>query len=498
MLLNGLANHGKTFEAEVCVVGAGAAGLTLAMDLASRGVSVLLLESGGVKFQWESHELLDVERMGDTPERLVTGTRERFFGGTTNHWGGLCRPFDAFEFEEKPWVPNSGWPISRDDLQPYYEAAARLLNLPEVDRPYDLAALGVAGHPTLLGEFVDNLEPRVAHRAPTGRLRMGQWRLEDIKKNPLITCLLNTTVAEIHSATSGDHIEYLEGRTLQRGSLQFRARDYVLCTGAIENARLLLASNAVHPAGLGNEHDLVGRFYMDHAANGLGRILPLDPAAGPSAEEVLATRIPVGWANTPHARREYQLQGFYALCINDNLKQPLAHERAMLSLTGAPQGGHSESPSRLRKALLVNWEQAPNPRSRILLSSSRDVLGVPKPAMDWNVTEQDINSAAKSAELLSLAVAQGGRARLQIGDLRKPPYTVGGGHQMGGTRMSVDPKHGVTDMNGRVHALENLFVGGSSLFPTGGWQHPTLTIVALALRQAEFLGARHARTGSKH
>ena len=496
MLLNGLANHGKSFEAEVCVVGAGAAGLTLALDLAALGTSVLLIESGGIKFQWDSHELLDVERIGDTSEKLVDGTRERYFGGTTNHWGGLCRPLDAFEFEEKSWVPHSGWPITRDDLQPYYESAARLLNLPEVDRPYDLAALGVAGRPTLLGKFVDNLEPRVAYRAPIERLRMGPWRLEEVKKNPLIKCLVNTTIAEIHSAKSGDRIEYLEGRTLEQGSMQFRARDYVLCTGAIENARLLLASNAVHPAGLGNEHDLVGRYYMDHGANGLGRILPLNPESGPSAEEALSATVPIGWANTPQARQEYKLQGFYALCINDNLRDALAHERAIVSLTRASKDGPFDPSQVQRKALLVNWEQSPNPLSRIMLSTNTDVLGVPKPAMDWNVTEQDINSVATSAELLSLAVAQAGLARLQIGDLRKPPYTVGGGHQMGGTRMSVDPKQGVTDVNGRVHSQENLFVGGSSLFPTGGWQHPTLTIVALALRQSAFLNARQGRASA--
>lgn len=492
MIQNGLNNHGKTFEADVCVVGAGAAGLTLALDLANRGVDVLLVESGGVNFQWNTHALLEVERRGDTPERLVQGTRERFFGGTTNHWGGVCRTLDAYEFEEKPWVPHSGWPLRRAQLEPYYEAARKLLNLPEVDRSYDVEALGVGDRPRLVGASNPDLEVRLAYRAPAERLRMGPWRLEEVKKHPRIKCILNTTIAELRCDASGERIALLEGRTFTKGTLRFRAADYVVCTGAIENARLLLASDAHHPGGLGNAHDLVGRYYMDHGANGLGRLLPTDLVAGPSQEEVLCATVPVGWTTTPAAREEYNLQGFYGFCINDNAPQALQHESAMLKLSRAP-GSRAIDPAELqRKAFLVNWEQSPNPRSRITLSTQTDVLGVRKPVMQWEVTQQDIESAAKSAELLSLAVAQSGLGRLLIDDLRKPPYTLGGGHQMGTTRMSQDPRHGVTDVNGRVHALENLFMGGASLFPTGGWQHPTFTIVALALRQSEFLHARHA------
>ncbi|MEZ5571594.1 MAG: GMC family oxidoreductase [Halioglobus sp.] len=492
MILNGSAvPDGTTFDADVCVVGAGAAGLTLALDLTRRGLKVILVESGGLQFHKRSHDLLDIELSGQSTEALINGTRERFFGGTTNHWGGVCRALGAFEFEPHSWMPHSGWPITRADLEPYYTLAAQLLGLPEVERVYDAQALGVADHPRLVGESETAVESTIWRRIPVEHLRMGQWRLKEVETSQLLTCILDTSIVEIHPDRSRERISSLEGRTFDKRTLHFRARDYVLCAGAIENPRLLLASNSVVAAGLGNEHDLVGRFFMDHPATRLGLLLT-NPLEERAQEDILNDSELVGWTTTPLAREQFKLQGFMAWLWPGEERPYLPHQLAMNKLVHSPSSAAETAASTMWIA--VNWEQAPNPDSRVTLSDKKDIFGLRVPALHWDLLPQDLASVRKSSELLALAVARSGRGRINMDQISKPPLTMGGGHQMGTTRMSNDPKQGVTDANGRVHSLENLFIGGSSLFPTGGWEHPTFTIVTLALRQADYLAAR-AKSG---
>jgi choline dehydrogenase-like flavoprotein len=489
MILDGSAvPDGKTFEADVCVVGSGAAGLTLALDLVGRGHKVVMVESGGLLFDKRTHDLLAVELGGQSIEALVTGTRERYFGGTTNHWGGVCRAFDPFEFELHEWVPNSGWPISRADLQPWYTAAAKLVGLPEVDRRYDASELGVAGQPRLVGEAEDSVEATIWRRIPLEHVRMGQWRRAEVETSPLLQCVMNTSIVEIHPDASRARVESLQGKTFNNKTLHFRARNFVLCAGAIENARLLLASDSVVEGGLGNEHDLVGRFFMDHPATRL-QLLLTRPVDNLAQEEILNDTELVGWTTTPLARQQYKLQGFMAWLWPGEERPQMPHQLGMRRLLHLQSGPDAQTSSQ-SAWIAVNWEQAPNPDSRVLLSGKRDVFGARIPALHWNVLQQDLASVRKSAELLSLAVARSGLGRINMAEAISPPLTRGGGHQMGTTRMSRDPRHGVTDPQGRVHSLENLFIGGSSLFPTGGWEHPTFTIIALALRQAEYLHKR--------
>lgn len=491
MIVNGLGRDGDTFEADVCVVGAGAAGLTLAVDLARQGISVVLVESGGLEFKWRSHRLLDMGVSGRGDARLVSGTRERFFGGTTNHWGGVCRVFDPFEFASHAWVPYSGWPIDRRELDPYYVEAASILGLPEVERLYDPEKLGVDKLPRLVSETESALDTVIWRRAADDRLRMGPFNLEEVRVSPLITCVLNTTIAELHPDPSGERILSLEGRSFDKGVIKFRASDYALCTGAIENARLMLASDSVVPGGIGNNYDTVGRYFMDHGGRLLGHLLT-NPGFGPSQEEFLSGNELIGWSNTPQIREELGLLGFMAFLFRPPDEIP--NESAMSGLLGARQKRLGDIPQHRRKSILMNMERSPNPENRVLLSSNRDDLGIRKPLLQINADPKDLLSARKSAELLSLAVARSGLGRVRLEPL-SDPLEKGGGHQMGSTRMSDNPRYGVTDRDGRVHSVENLFIGGSSLYPTGGWQHPTFTIVALALRMARHLGARAKSSG---
>ncbi|GAB5451291.1 MAG: hypothetical protein Hals2KO_16190 [Halioglobus sp.] len=491
MIINGLDRDGETFEADVCIAGAGAAGLTLALHLAEAGVSVILIESGGLKFAWRTHKLLDVIVNGASGGALLAGSRERFFGGTTNHWGGVCRAFDAYEFEQHPWVPHSGWPITRADLDPYYAAAAQWLGLPEVDRAFDPDTLQVQSHPPLIKATETAFSSVIWRRVPADRVQLGVWQRDAVARSQRLTCVVNTSVAELHTDPSGKRVVSVEGRNLDGKTLRFRARDYVLCTGDIENARLLLASDSVVPGGLGNEHDVVGRYFMSHEGRLLGFLMG-NPALPVSREEALAKRELVGWATSPAARREHRLRGMMAF-LQSGAPRELEGELALGSLQRPSIAPAAVRDSDRRWSVLLNMEQSPNPQSRVTLSQMRDVLGVRKPALANVVPEEDMQSLRRSAELLALAVARSGLGRLQLADLSTPKDKVGG-HQMGTTRMSSDPRQGVTNADARVHSVENLFVGGGSLFPTSGWQHPTFTIITLAIRLADHLAKRHQGT----
>ena len=492
MIIDGTGRDSETFEADVCVIGAGAAGLTLALDLAKRGLSVLLVESGGLEFSKQAQGLLEVDFSGKS--RIDNGlrTRARFFGGTTNLWGGICLPLDPFEFEHHSWVPHSGWPFSRNDLDPYYLAATELLGLQGVEAVFDPESMGAGDRTPLVNDAQTDVEHTYFRRLPAERQRMGKWRHKEVATNPLVQCVLNTTIVELFPGKSRDSIASVVGRTFNGDTLHFRARDFVLCTSAIENARLLLASNSVIKGGLGNAHDLVGRYFMIHPPIGRGFILPVFPEVPRTQEELISDKFQVGWQISAAAREKYQLQAFHVFLLRRPYFLERPYEAAIEELVRSPAAPKEDPESIKRKMFMVNWEQAPNPRSRIMLSSTKDELGVRRPLVHIDVTEEDFARAQRSFELLSLAVARSGRGRLFISDIIGRPLAFGGGHQIGTTRMADDSRQGVTDANGKVHSLKNLYIGGSSLFPTGGWQNPTFTIVALALKLAEHI---HGRSG---
>lgn len=501
MFVDGAAlQEGHRLRTEVCIVGTGAAGIPLAMALADHGVNVLLLESGGRRPRPRAQALLDVELSG--LPYPVHVSRERYFGGTTNHWGGVCKPFDAFELAAHDWVPHSGWPLERSELDPWYERARPLLGLPHASYAYDPVAQGVADLPPLLEAEDLGIATQLWRATQPGPARLGPMYAERVARDRRLTCVLGATVSELLPAESGRGIEHLEARTWAGRTVRVEAREFVLCAGAIENARLLLLSDSVVKTGLGNAHGLVGRYFMDHPGRWLGDWVLPGTGDTPFREEAILRREGgvgpgadlLGWATTPELRRAKKLLGFMTFGQVLDVDPASDLERAGIRelvewLRGAEPSVDPERPIRLIR-LAVNWEQSPNPASRVSLLRERDALGIRKVELHWAVHEADLRSLRESAALFARAAARSGHGRLKRGELTDGMLSIGAGHQMGTTRMASDPKKGVTDSKGAVHGLDNLFVAGSSLFPTGGWQHPTLTIVAMALRLAEHLVQR--------
>ncbi len=515
------------FEADICIVGAGAAGITLARRLDAAGLRVLLLESGGIDFEPDIQALADGPSTGHDYYPLAD-SRLRFFGGTTAIWGGRCAEFNPSDFECRDWVPHSGWPISFEDLRPYYDSARWLLGLPTRQSP-------------------DNLWPQLSRQPPAftqDGLTTDFWQFtpqperftlrkcNDLTTSDSVRILLHATVTAISTNDGSDQVNGLTVSDISGRTAYINAQQYVLAAGGIDNARLLLAS------GIGNNHDQVGRYFMEHPHARGGRIV------GSRFTELLKSlhgrmRDRNGYLHAALIRpseamqkREGILNSGFTLAV----RQPA--DANMIAPVKAYNGfKHVLSPTKANRSLWLNvkktttrvnewagalrpralmamgWElsaiiraeQAPNPQSRIKLARERDALGVPLAELDWRFSALDKRSAKVMMQTFAAELE-----RLKIGRFDPAPWlddastlwttdplisahAKGGYHHMGTTRMSSSPRNGVVDATCRVHGLGNLYVAGSSVFVTSGWANPTLGIKALSLRLADHLADQAVR-----
>ncbi len=500
------------FDADLAIIGSGPAGMSIALAFANTPRQVCLLEAGGLAPDGPTQALYDGENVGI--EYSLVGSRLRYFGGSSGHWGGFCRPLDAIDFEQRDWVPHSGWPFARTELEPYFPAASEILEIAPArfeDGEYWREMTGE----DLLDWRAGLLHERFFQYSPP--TRFGARYRGDLEAAANVRVLLNANVTNIAAAEDGQAVKHLLARTLSGKTLQVRARQYVLAAGGLENPRILLFSNDVVSPGLGNQNDLVGRFFMEHPhQGGFAEIVIGDLRRFP---QIYYDRLRIDGRDgkaalvpTPDYLRRGRLlnasftvgvAGRYAAGVASGAASDKAdsHVRMLgaagrfLGADGSPMSGDDERPPGAWLGVGCASEQAPNPDSRVTLTSDKDVLGLPKLRLDWRLSEQDRRSFVTHVHSLGRELgAMGlGRALMNIADDGRWPERVdGGNHHMGTTRMHDDPKRGVVDGNCRVHGIDNLYVAGSSVFPTCGSSNPTINIVALALRLADHLQGRLA------
>ena len=479
---------GRVIRADVCIAGAGAAGIAIARALSSQGVSVCLLESGGLDFDEDHQSLYEGQLDSSIPPRnpsYLTRSRLRYFGGSTNHWNGWCRPLDELDFSVRSWVPDSRWPIGRSELIPYYDRAAELVAIVPFDDSRD-EGLEWAPQFVLLDD-PSFLWKRFHYSPPT---RFGSRYRTELAEASNVEVHLHANVVGIDADETGSRVKRIRARTLTGIDVEVAATYYVLAAGGIENARLLLISDGVHKSGLGNDRDVVGRYFMEHPhLDSAGYVVLTDALPQPRVygrrERMRAVLCP-----SEALQREYQLLN---LCITFNFRSrrrtsSMDHLKAAVSDLDR-LGADSSNGRGDWSGLFVRAEQSPNPRSRVKLADELDPLGMRRVELVWQMTERDIGSIRRALEVLGLKLGQAGRGRVRVNIREMDPWIgVGGGsHHMGTTRMSDHASRGVVDADCRVHGLANLFVAGSSVFPTVGFANPTFTVVALALRLAEHL-----------
>jgi choline dehydrogenase-like flavoprotein len=534
---------GSKLRADVCIVGAGPAGISLALSLSGQGLAIVLLESGRAHLDAATQMLCDGEVADDKLHSPPDKYRQRRFGGSTAIWGGRCMPFNAIDFERREWMADSGWPISLDDLLPFYPEANKLA---EAGRfAYDARdAFGKDAPPMFRGFDSDIVRTDGLERfsCPTN---FGARYARRLKVASDIRVLLGANCVGLQQ--DGPKMQGVEVRTLEGRRFGIEPRVTVLATGGIETPRLLLACN------IGNEHDVVGRYYMCHIAGNVGSLVvngaPSNVRHGYeiSPEGIYCRRRlsiaeheqrRLGLANavarlhfpriTDPRHRSGVLSGLYlsrkfisyeyGKRLNDGTPPTLAlHARHLWNVVSDPLDttaflahwiakrtlAERKFPSVIlrnrsnRFSLEMHGEQAPRATSRVTLTGRRDAVGMPQVHIDWRYGPDDIESVRRTLDTIAAEIARSGigqltydAATLEEDLLRFGAY---GGHHIGTARMGTDPRTSVVDAQCRVHSTDNLFVAGSAVFPTSSQANPTLTLIALSLRLGRHLAERLSR-----
>ena len=541
-------DNGACLRADICIVGAGAAGISMALSLSGQGLRTILLESGQFTEHAPTQDLYagDVadEKLHSPPDKY----RQRRMGGSTTIWGGRCMPFDPLDFEARSQVPGSGWPISFQDLLPYYPQANALAEAGRFAYQAD-EALGSAAAPMIEGfssavVHTDGLE---RFSCPTDFGKRYARRLQVASDLQVLT---GANCTGLRLDADGRSLRELEVSTLGGRRFSIAARTVVLATGGLETARLLLASRDVAPAGVGNAHDVVGRYYMCHIAGNVGalqikgrpgqvrhgyEITPegvycrrrLSIVAGEQRRHGLANgvaRLHFPRITDP-AHRNGVLSGLfmarklisyeYGKRLNDGSPAtPSVYARHLLNVLSDPVDtsaflahwithrslAQRKFPSVIlrnrtnRFSLEMHGEQAPRHDSRVTLTDRTDALGMPRIQVDWRYGSNDIDSIRRTLDLMAAEFERSGTASLQYqhdtleADLTR--FGAYGGHHIGTARMGSDERASVVDRNCRVHGVHNLYAAGSAVFPTSSQANPTLTLIALSLRLADHLRRR--------
>lgn len=537
-------NNNQVIESDVCVVGAGPAGTTLTREFLDSGLSVNLLESGAEKLQHRVQHLSDGELSGDLHEDLDS-THLRQIGGTANNWilqmtddeyGYRYTPLDTIDFEQRDAVPHSGWPISKTDLDPYY---ARVQEICDIGQFNYTAEYWCKGDKMLLPLHTDKAYNSVFLFGPTKKFTQDFPALFYRSKN--VNIYSNATVVELICGEDGKNIESALVRTFDGKEIYFKAKHFIIAANALQTPRLLLNSKRHHPNGIGNQHDNVGRYFMDHYLLASGNFYPNDAklinkmgfydmqsVVGASVlgrlnlspnimrkEGLLNMAVmlfPQAWNPADHeamnslASLKFHLQFKYTQYpkgLGKHLMNIYRGRnrlfRAMYEsfrfkvpvLLGLGRGGWSRTSNNEKKynrlELLALVEQSPNPENRITLIDEKDALGCPKIKVHYTCAAQDIESVKRAQKIMGDAIAETGLGRYEPPkeSAEKMKSLPGSHHMLGTARMSEDPRNGVVDRDCRVHGVRNLFIAGSAVFSTGGYANPTLTNLALSVRVAD-------------
>lgn len=484
---------------DLIIIGAGAAGISIAKKLSNKSFQILLVESGDFEFDQETQDLYKGEAEGNLPgsNDYLHTTRFRYFGGSTNHWGGWCRPLDPVDFEKRNWIANSGWPISRSDLEAYYRGAESFVGInsfPGLDSyQKDWASTDI-----------DKLKVKAPYFQFSSVISFGKEYKNDLLNADNIHILINANLKDIRLNDAKNSVETIQVISLNNNEGSVRAKQMILACGGIENPRILLNCRTDIPSGIGNENGIVGKYFMEHPH--YYRTTGLLITWGSEDSDLIWYKI--------HRRLKYELgsmhiprlQRVFSITDKAMREEQLLNISVEIRKIESSQFNESEKllansfrklsekfmidPEDLEDAqiskLFIMAEQEPVESNRVYLIDEKDRFEMQKVKLRCQVHEHEVDSYRRSLELMGRAFGLERNGRLRI-DIDHDNPVTGGAHHMGTTRMSNNPRQGVVDSNCKVHGLNNLYIAGSSVFPTAGFANPTLTILALSLRLADHI-----------
>jgi choline dehydrogenase-like flavoprotein len=514
-----------SLDADLCIIGAGAAGIVIAREFISSNLKVIVLESGGYRRERGVQNLYSGDSIGEKYYKDLDDCRSRFLGGSTNCWGGIFTPLSEIDFEKRAWVPWSGWPVRFEEIRPWMRQANDQYGAgPYL---YDSKAWAEAGIPQPVFD-PERFHPIAWHYNSRGEtLSYGKRFRQELRKAANIHVVLHANATELLTNESGKSVDRVRISTLEGKAGSIRARIFIVACGGIENPRLLLASTSTHRNGLGNDRDLVGRFFHEHLQMPCGLLAGPESAAARYAHlvKMRSTYCLAGLELSPSAQAAHRtLNGAISVDpFHENESALLAFQNIRSDLKTGKIGPqllnnawrvcregnklvpeawrrvvHGDRPQGDSFVIFARGEQTPNPDSRVTLSRDVDPLGMRRACLDFRTIPLDREAIRLMARFARLEFK-----RLGLGQVIEPAWLEGnewpsgmveGPHHMGTTRMSDDAATGVVDRNCRVHGLNGLYIAGSSIFPTGGHANPTLAILAFAMRLAAHV--REALAGS--
>lgn len=477
--LNNLENNSQ-IDTDICIIGAGAAGITLALELDKSNKSVTLLEAGGFDFPTKNEGLDLYSGQSTGRDYAIQSSRLRYFGGTTNHWGGWCRPLDEVDFVEKPNSNNLGWPIQKADLMAYYRKAAKICEIENYEKLENQTeidnndTLSFHGNKVLTNKFF-------LFSPPT---RFGSRYRQDIEDSKNIKCFLYANATDLileNGIAKGVKIT-----TLEHKSFTVKALTVIVAMGGLENTRfLLLNTEKYKPNGIPNKNQLIGKYFMDHPGMSPGEYMLKENLK--YYRHLSSDGVIMPFVSLKHSQIIDNELLNLALFLNPKKESSTLKSNYLTNpfLQISTQGA-----SYSYQAII---EPTPYMQSQVTLSDGIDDLQQRKLSLNWQIDPDDFDRAEKTFTVIAkeLALLGLGRAKFNEGYLEKAKKSMGYGmHHMGTTRMGNDIATSVTDSYGQLHEIKNLYIAGSSLFPSVGFSNPTLTITALCFRLAEQLAKK--------
>ncbi len=507
-------------DADICIMGGGAAGITLAKKLLNSKRRIILIESGNETYDQETQGLYKTE---DKPQIFPStlASRLRFLGGSSNHWENSTERFDPIDLKEREWVPNSGWPIEYDELSQFYPEAENYCGLD--DNGYDLRYWEsqfnfnnpISGSSIVNSAILKSAIPFTRFFHKHGNI---------LKDSKYIKILTNANVTDIDYKDETIHSVTIE--TLKQLQSKVTAKIFVMCFGGIENARILLNFNQKYDHKLGNKYDNVGRYFMEHPTIRAANFYPLNGKLDKIYDGIAYNNqlITARFKLTEEAQTKNQTNNLRLILskssnlilsegvssahvIKDSLKNVTMPDNFGSHLVNIIKDADLITESYLKNEMDSSFfesayefggyqfvsmiEQTPSRDNRITLGNTIDKLNIKQVKINWSITDYDKTKAWKSLELLAKDPTINKLGRVQVlkdSNSRIWKSQLGfGHHHMGTTRMSSEYKKGVVDPSLRVFGTKNFYISGSSVFPTGGHVPPTLTIIALTLKLANEL-----------
>ena len=465
--LNSASAAEDTFSGfDVAIIGAGAAGITLALKLSSYGKKVALIEAGGLEYSDESQQVYRAKTVGD-PYFELELSRLRYFGGSTNHWAGWCRTFEPEDFNRGYLGNEYSWPIGFQELDRYRVEACEIL---EISSEFND-----------INSFDSEVESIGFNYSPP--VRFGSKYFDTLVANPLVHVFLNSNLVDVTSL--GERVTSIKVASFNGNTASISSQSFVFAMGGIENSRYLLWLQTKYGNNFISDACPVGCYWMEHPHFTLGNAI-VDKRKVSERFYSISPRVQIdnGIMNC----------GFRVEHLNDHVTKALIRDVLCLAPTlGQSLVSLAERDLVCGARFKAAWEQSPEIRNRIVLDNEQDCFGIPKPILNWRKSKLDRKTLVTSVVRFNewLLRIDGGRVQLDSWILNEEDYPLNnelaGHHHMGGTRMHSSKEYGVVDENCKVYGSSNLYIAGSSIFTTAGHNNPTLPIVQFALRLAEHL-----------